>query len=126
MIISPKVDGMSHRSFLPLAPTFVTKALTRVLSLAIPSISKRPLQSAIQLIALSCNGDLRSAVNSLQLMCSRSLTDFKKRKRIAEDELKPKKKGLGSHGGKGMKVDVSDDLRAVSVLSMQASQINQG
>ena len=30
-----------------------------------------------------------------------------------EDDLKPKKKGRGSQGGKGMKVDVSDDLRAV-------------
>ncbi|ORY20600.1 Rad17 cell cycle checkpoint protein-domain-containing protein [Naematelia encephala] len=104
--------------FIPLAPTFVIKALNRVLSIAVPNLSHRPPSSAIQLIALSCNGDLRSAINSLQLLCSdRSAVVGKKRKnRNDDDETSPsvrKSSGKGSRGGKGSKLNVSEDLRAV-------------
>lgn len=105
--------------FIPLAPTFVTKALKRVLALAIPVLAERPPDSALQLIALSCHGDLRSAINSLQLLCSqRGSLKGRKRKRARgdgeDDDIEPvRKKGKGSRGGKGSKVDISDDLRAV-------------
>ncbi|WRT67333.1 uncharacterized protein IL334_004303 [Kwoniella shivajii] len=108
--------------FLPLAPTFLNKALMRVLQTAIPKAVNRPSHSTVQLIALSSNGDLRSAINSLQLLCQgRKEVKGKKRKirdgeeEDADIELGPKKRGSGkgSRGGKGAKLDVSKDLRAV-------------
>jgi cell cycle checkpoint protein len=107
-------------SFIPLAPTFVTRALTRVLSLAVPEASDRPPMSVIQLIALTSNGDLRSAVNSLQLLCSRKHSkDVVGKKRKSRDgeswDGAKKKGGKGSRGGRGGKLDVSADLRAVYV-----------
>lgn len=105
--------------FIPLAPTFVTKALKRVVALAIPVVAERPPDSALQLIALSCHGDLRSAINSLQMLCSqRGSLKGKKRKRAkgdeADDDAGPvSKRGKGARGGRGARVDISDDLRAV-------------
>ncbi|KAL7424215.1 RFC checkpoint protein Rad17 [Cryptotrichosporon argae] len=94
--------------FLPLAPTFLTKALQRVLTLATAS-AKRPSTQAVQLIALSSNGDLRSAINSLQLLCTKSTTDTKRLK----TEANGKAAGKGARGGKGGRLDVSPDLRAI-------------
>ncbi|KAK6903145.1 hypothetical protein I203_108408 [Kwoniella mangroviensis CBS 8507] len=107
--------------FLPLAPTFLNKALVRVLQTAIPRAVDRPSHATVQLIALSSNGDLRSAINSLQLICSgKKDSKTKKRKsRVDDAEVEedggPRKRGSGkgSRGGKGAKLDVSKDLRAV-------------
>ncbi|WVW82874.1 hypothetical protein I302_104886 [Kwoniella bestiolae CBS 10118] len=105
--------------FLPLAPTFLNKALLRVMQIAIPKAVDRPSQATVQLIALSSNGDLRSAINSLQLVCGgrKDASKGKKRKSRGDDEEEdgPKKRGSGkgSRGGKGAKLDVSKDLRAV-------------
>ncbi|WVF71982.1 hypothetical protein IAT40_006793 [Kwoniella sp. CBS 6097] len=110
--------------FLPLAQTFLTKALLRVLQTAIPRALDRPSQSTVQLIAQSSHGDLRSAINSLQLLCAKRTGNTKKRKtRDGDDESdeepgskKGRQKvgvGKGSRGGKGGKLDVSRELRAV-------------
>lgn len=107
--------------FIPLAPTFVTKALKRVVGLAVPTMADRPPDSALQLIALSCHGDLRSAINSLQMLCSQKggiRGKRRKKGKTEEDESDVdvetgKKKGRGGRGGRGGKVDVSDELRAV-------------
>lgn len=99
----------SHARFLSLAPTFLTKALNRVLGLAISDPAKRPSPGAVQLISLSANGDLRSAINSLQMLCSGSVLKNKKRK---TGESREKATGRGSRGGRGTKVDVSDEIRA--------------
>ena len=108
-------------SFIPLAPTFITKALKRVLEQAIQEAKSRPPQSALQLIALTSNGDLRSAINSLQMLCSQPThaTGKKRKKRDVEDSLSSKKSGQGSRGGKGAKVDIPQDLRAVFVVCHQ-------
>jgi cell cycle checkpoint protein len=104
-------------SFIALAPTFVTKALKSVLAQAVPQLANRPPNSALQLIAMTSNGDLRSAINSLQLLCSRQMKGGKKRKvREGEEDIGGSNKkisGKGSRGGKGAKLDVSEDLRAV-------------
>lgn len=102
-------------SFLSLAPTFMFKALNRVLSIAEYDHSLRPPAPAVQLVGLTSNGDLRSAINSLQLLCSRRLTpqDSKRKKVDAGESIG--KKGKGSRGGKGSKIEVSDDLRATYV-----------
>ncbi|OCF36625.1 hypothetical protein I316_01877 [Kwoniella heveanensis BCC8398] len=112
--------------FLPLAQTFLTKALLRVLQTAIPRALDRPSQSTVQLIAQSSHGDLRSAINSLQLLCAQRIGKCRKRKIRDGDEdddddeepgsKKGKRKGAigkGSRGGKGGKLDVSRELRAV-------------
>ncbi|WVQ98933.1 hypothetical protein IAU59_006065 [Kwoniella sp. CBS 9459] len=114
--------------FLPLAQTFLTKALLRVLQTAIPRALDRPSQSTVQLIAQSSHGDLRSAINSLQLLCAQRSGNTRKRKNRdgdddddnADDGEPSKKKGQrksaagkGSRGGKGAKLDVSRELRAV-------------
>ncbi len=113
------IAEFSEHSFIALAPTFLTRALNRVLQQAIPQANRRPPASAVQLIVLTSNGDLRSAINSLQLLCSRKLGPpaAKKRKTRDEDDGSTSSKrrfhGKGSRGGKGAKLDVSEDLRAV-------------
>ncbi|WWC89761.1 uncharacterized protein L201_004687 [Kwoniella dendrophila CBS 6074] len=103
--------------FLPLAPTFLNKALLRVLQNAIPRAVDRPSQATVQLIALSSNGDLRSAINSLQLLCGgkKEIKGKKRKSKDTDDENagESKKRGKGSRGGKGAKLEVSRDLRAV-------------
>lgn len=108
-------------SFLALAHTFLIKAINRVLSLALPKGTNPPPTSAIHLIALSANGDLRSAINSLQMLCSRKLPKESKKRKSEEVNEGPRKKGAGAgaaskkglKGGKAAKVDASDELRAV-------------
>jgi cell cycle checkpoint protein len=103
------------RSFIPLALTFITRALKRVLSLAIGP-NDQPPNSAVQLVALSCNGDLRSAINSLQMLCTygRDRGASKKRK-FGQDAggTNGKKSGKGSKGGRGAKLNVSEELRSM-------------
>jgi cell cycle checkpoint protein len=91
----------------------MTKAMSKVLDAALTDPATRPPTSALQLIALTSNGDLRSAINSLQLLCSRERGDKGRKRKARTDMGPPKKKGKGSRGGKGAKLDVSDDLRAV-------------
>lgn len=106
-------------SFIPLAPTFVARAMNRLLVQAVPEASQRPSAAAVQLIALSSNGDLRSAINSLQLLCSQRRVEAKAKKQKKGEEdgssesSKRRLSGKGSRGGKGAKLDVSSDLRAV-------------
>ncbi|KAK4685335.1 cell cycle checkpoint protein, partial [Tremellales sp. Uapishka_1] len=107
--------------FIPLANTFITKALSRVVQLAIPLPKNRPSASTLQLLAHTSNGDLRSAINSLQLLCKRSIgpgvkSGSKRKNREEDDEEEArtaKRTGKGSRGGKGAKLDVSRDLRLV-------------
>lgn len=71
----------------------------------------RPSLGAVQLIGMSANGDLRSAINSLQVLCSGD--QFKKAKRSKKSDAKRgKATGRGSRGGRGAKVDVSEEIRA--------------
>lgn len=101
---------VTDRSFRPLAPTFITKALNRVLTMAIQDPALRPPSGAIQLIAQS-NGDLRSAINSLQMLSSgKSLKATAKKRKT--DAPRTKATGRGSRGGKGAKVDLSDEIRS--------------
>ena len=101
------------------------KALNRVVSLAVPSTGWLPPTPALQLIALTSNGDLRSAVNSLQMLCNRANVEQEKGKngtgkgslinprRLAGTSQMRTASGRGRRGGKGAKLDVSDSLRAV-------------
>lgn len=50
------------------------------------------------------------------MLCARGLEPTTKKRKVAHQDGGPKKKGRGSRGGKGAKIDLSDDLRAVSVL----------
>lgn len=107
--------------FLSLAHTFLIKAINRVLDLALPKGTTPPPTSAIHLIALSANGDLRSAINSLQMLCSRKLPKESKKRKSDEMDEGARKKGAGAgagsrkglKGGKAAKVDASDELRAM-------------
>lgn len=95
------------------------------MSLGVPGTGWRPPKSALQLIALTSNGDLRSAVNSLQMLCNRAnVEQGKKRRGKGKDSLNedsgpsgssPMRSafGRGSRGGRGAKLEVSDSLRAV-------------
>lgn len=117
--------GVAHiASFIPVAPTFLTRALERVVSLAVPGAGWRPPKSALQLIALTTNGDLRSAVNSLQMLCNRANVESGKKRKggmLDDDDgdlsrsrsQRRVSSGKGSRGGKGAKLEVSDSLRAV-------------
>lgn len=93
-------------SFLPIAPTFLIKALNRIIPLAYPKAASRPPPEALQLIAQSCNGDLRSAVNSLEFLAAQTIPKAHK----AEG---PKKSGKGSRGGRGAKIEASEHVRAL-------------
>lgn len=112
-----EVSGpQANISFIPVAPTFAGRAMNRVLALAIPEKTLHPPASAIQLIALTSNGDLRAAVNSLQMLCGHTPGETAKKRKARNGERNggaKKKGGAGSRGGKGQRLDVSDDLRAV-------------
>ncbi len=112
----------------------MVRALQRVLDLTNLPTENKPPKSALQLIALTSNGDLRSAINSLQFLCGRKPDQLPngngKRKASkdhaddGDDDVETNGKarkisrgpGKGSRGGKGAKLDVSSDLRAVYVF----------
>lgn len=114
---------MKPDSFIPVAPTFILKALNRVISLNPLPPAQRPTKATLQLIAQSSNGDLRSAINSLQLLCGGRKHGDKdrvgKKRKEREEEVVSRSngrgKGRGSMGGRGAKLDVASELRAVCV-----------
>ncbi|ODN98425.1 cell cycle checkpoint protein [Cryptococcus wingfieldii CBS 7118] len=55
--------------FIPIAPTFMFKALFRILTLSPLPTASHPAKATLQLICQSSNGDLRAAINSLQMLC---------------------------------------------------------
>jgi cell cycle checkpoint protein len=124
MSTSPQAEKIADVRFIPVAPTFVTKALGQVVqrdcerTRIMPGMRSIIATPSLQLIAVTCNGDLRSAVNSLQLLSTQS----KKRKAPTSETTdsqagvpwtkRLKAKGKGSRGGKGAKLQVDDELRA--------------
>ena len=63
-------------------------------------------------------GIWRAAVNSLQMLCGHTHTAERtgtKRRAKGDENTRPgkRKSGTGSRGGKGSKLDVSEDLRTV-------------
>jgi len=101
-------------SFIPLAPTFITKALSSIIS---QHNSTRPKTAHLtggandpnlHLIAATCNGDLRSAINSLQML----KTGIQKKRKAPPTMRDVKKlKGKGSRGGKGSKIAADEEVR---------------
>lgn len=89
-----------------MAPTFLVKAMKRIVPLAFPEIKSRPSAHTLQLIASTANGDLRSAINSLQFLSHGS-------GKAMAGEVAKKTKGKGSRGGAGGKVAASADLRTL-------------
>lgn len=49
-----------------MAPTFITKALKRVMSQAAPRLNKHWTQAFITQLSQTSNGDLRHAINNLE------------------------------------------------------------
>jgi hypothetical protein len=99
-------------SFLAMAPTFITKALKRVLNLAIPIASDRPSNDVVQLIAQTSNGDLRSAVNSLEMLMKTSSAALTSA--VSGKSALPKK-GKGSRGGGKGKASGSKEMQILYV-----------
>jgi cell cycle checkpoint protein len=97
-------------SFLPIAPTFLIKALNRIIPLAYPKGVARPPPEALQLIAQSSNGDLRSAVNSLEFLATQMIPKATGKTKASGGA---KKTGKGSRGGRGAKIDASEQVRAL-------------
>lgn len=100
-----------HR-FLPMAPTFLIKALKRISALAFAEARSRPSQELIHLIAHSANGDLRSAINSLQFL-SRSGNSRNAITSTSSASVSGKKTGKGSRGGKGTKLKGSEEVKSL-------------
>ncbi|KAJ9118987.1 hypothetical protein QFC24_005953 [Naganishia onofrii] len=98
--------------FLPMAPTFMIKALKRIAASAFTDVKSRPSQEFIQLIAHSANGDLRSAINSLQFL-SRSGNSRNAITSTSNALVSGKKTGKGSRGGKGTKLKGSEEVRTL-------------
>jgi cell cycle checkpoint protein len=119
--VSLHIKHADPGSFIPIAHTFITKALKAVVYRHMERTNIGPQakyagssfkESSIQLIAATCNGDLRSAINSLQMLRSGGLIAG------ARESRKPKLlagtvvKGRGSKGGKGARIDADEGVRA--------------
>jgi cell cycle checkpoint protein len=114
---------MLRYSFIPIAHTFVIKALASIIqrhSINQPkgSVAGSTKDPNLHLIAATCNGDLRSAINSLQMLKTGLRLGGAKKKRlplgreeIIQDIKKPVK-GRGSKGGKGAKIEADEGVRA--------------
>lgn len=96
-----------------MAPTFLVKALKRISGLAFPDPKSRPSQDAIQLIAHTANGDLRSAINSLQFLSRSGAADNGLRAKTTGPRAKAS--GKGSRGGKGGKANASEEVKKLYV-----------
>jgi cell cycle checkpoint protein len=117
---------MLRNSFIPIAHTFVIKALASIVQRHNTNHPKGSVAGStkdpnLHLIAATCNGDLRSAINSLQMLKTGLRLDIasagSKRKRIplGGDEIGSvvnKVKGRGSRGGKGAKLEADEGVRA--------------
>jgi cell cycle checkpoint protein len=103
-----------------MAPTFITKALKRVLNLAIPIASDRPSNDVVQLIAQTSNGDLRSAVNSLEMLMKTSSVALTS---AASGKTALPKKGKGSRGGGKGKTSGSKEMQ---ILYVEPGTIQRG
>ncbi len=93
----------------------MTKALKRIMNLSISyptianSIRSSPSDEILRAISQTANGDLRSAINSLQFLCMSGRfpgkggtgDGLKGGKGTGKDEKGGKKTGKGSRGGKG-------------------------
>lgn len=97
--------------FLPMAPTFLVKALKRISTLAFPDVKSRPSQDSIQLIAHTANGDLRSAINSLQFLSRNGEQGHGLNAKVVHPRSKAS--GKGSRGGKGAKINTSNEVKAL-------------
>lgn len=94
-----------------MAPTFLVKALKRISTLAFPDTKSRPSQDSIQLIAHTANGDLRSAINSLQFLSRNGEQGHGLNTQGANPRIKAS--GKGSRGGKGAKINTSNEVKAL-------------
>lgn len=99
--------------FLPMAPTFLVKALKRIAALAFPDVKSRPSQDTIQLIAHTANGDLRSAINSLQFLSRSGELGNGLNAKAAGPRIKAS--GKGSRGGKGARINSSEEVKKLCV-----------
>lgn len=87
-----------------MAPTFVLKALKRIAALEYPNAKDRPSNDSLQLISESCNGDLRSAINSLEFLAS-----------SGSAKLQGAVSGLKKRGGRTAKTVKGQSLRKMCV-----------
>jgi hypothetical protein len=96
-----------------MAPTFLVKALKRISALAFPDAKSRPSQDTIQLIAHTANGDLRSAINSLQFLSRSGESGNGLNAKATGPRVKAS--GKGSRGGKGAKLNSSEEVKRLYV-----------
>lgn len=99
-----------------MAPTFLVKALKRISTLAFPDAKSRPSQDTIQLIAHTANGDLRSAINSLQFLSRSGASGNGLNAKAAVPRVKAS--GKGSRGGKGAKLNSSEEVKKLYVSAL--------
>lgn len=85
-----------------MAPTFVLKALKRIVNVHYENAKDRPSADSLQLIAESSNGDLRAAINSLEFLVG-----------SGAEALKGSVSGLKKRGG--VKTKKGQKLRDMSV-----------
>ena len=105
----------------------MSKALRRVLEQARQTNDfDPPAAAALQLIALTSNGDLRSAINSIQLLCTHGQAQLRETGASGNAVGQKRKAGRGSgepskvavigkdaRGWVKSKLDVPKDVRAV-------------
>lgn len=117
------VEVVLRYSFIPIAHTFIIKALASISQRHITNQPKGSVAGTtkdpnLHLIAATCNGDLRSAINSLQMLKTGLKLGGAKGKRLPtrRDEIvadiKKSVKGRGSKGGKGAMIDADEGVRA--------------
>jgi len=121
--LSPSLEMVLRYSFIPIAHTFIIKALASISQRHTTNQPKSSIAGTakdpnLHLIAATCNGDLRSAINSLQMLKTGLRLGGAKGKRLptGRDEniagIKKPVKGRGSKGGKGAKIDADEGVRA--------------